>query len=76
MNKQCKKVVYIIIYGQCTNTMKQKLETFPEFAPINEKQDRESSTFLLGHIKSICYHFKAYENQVLASIQTQKKYMI
>ena len=46
--------MYRIFYGECTNTMKHKKETFPEFAPIKEKQDHESVILLLEIIKSIC----------------------
>ena len=69
------KVVYIIIYGRCTKRMKQKLDTFPAFAPIKEKQDHGSAILLLGLIKSICYNFEAEKNKVLAAIQNQKKAM-
>ena len=64
-----------IVYGQCTDTMKQKLETLPAFVPIKEKQDHESAILLLDLIKSTCYNFEAEKNKVLAAIQTQKKAM-
>ena len=35
--KQYMRVIYSTVYGQCTDTIKQKMDTFPEFAPIKEK---------------------------------------
>ena len=34
MYKQDVEAMYSIVCGDCNNTMKQKLEAFPEFAPI------------------------------------------
>ena len=65
-----------IVYGHCTDTMKQKLETFPVFSPTKEKRDHKSAILLLEIIKIICYNFEAYNNKVLISIQTHKKDMI
>ena len=68
------RVMYRIVYGQyCTDTMKQKPETFPTFASIKEKHDHESSILILDLIKSICYNFEGENNKVLADIQTKKK---
>ena len=66
--KKSMTVMYIIVYGQCTNTMKQKLETFPAFAQIKEKQDHESAILILELIKSICYNFESENNKVLSAI--------
>ena len=67
--------MYSIVYGWCTNTTDKKLETFPEFAPINKKHNNESAILLLEIIKSICCNFVAEKNKVLAAIQIQKKAM-
>ena len=56
--KQAIRVMYRIFYGECTNTMKHKLETFPVFVPTEDKQDQESSILLLKLIKSICYNLR------------------
>ena len=52
--KQAMRAMYRILYGKCTDTMKQKLETSPAFTPIKEKQDHESAILILEIIKSIC----------------------
>ena len=69
------RMMYSIFYGQCTNTMKNKLDTFPAFLLIKDKYYHESVILLLDLIKSICYNFESYKNNVLAAIQTQKKVM-
>ena len=65
--------MYSIVYGKFTNTMKHKLETFPEFSPIKDKQDHESAILILEIIKSICYNFEVEKKKVLAVIQTYTK---
>ena len=60
--------MYIIVYGQCTGTTTQKLETFPEFAPIKEKQHQELYILILELINSTCYNFEVEKNKVLAAI--------
>ena len=66
-------LIYSIIYGKCTDTMKQKLETLPAFSPIKEKQDYKSTILLLNIINSIYCNFESEKNKVLVAIQTQKK---
>ena len=39
--KQAMRVMYSIVYGKCTEKMKQKLETSPEFSPIKDKLDHK-----------------------------------
>ena len=71
--KQSMKVMHSIVYGQCTDTIKQKLYTLPAFAPIKDKQDHESAILILEIIKSICYNFEVEKKKVLAVIQTYTK---
>ena len=73
--KQSMRVIYSIVYVQCNVKMKQRLETFPAFASIKEKDDHKSYILLLDTIKRICCNFEAEKNKVLEAIQTQKKTM-
>ena len=66
-------MMYSILYGQYIYTMKQKLETFPDFTQIKEKQDQKLAILLSDIIKSICYNFGTQKNKVLEAIHTQKK---
>ena len=67
-HKQAMRVMYSIVYGQYTDTIKQKLETFPSFVPIKEKQYQRSAILLLELINITCYNFEALNNKVLAAI--------
>ena len=69
------KLMYSIVYGYYTDTINQKLDTLPEFAPIKQKQDHESDVWILEIIKSICYNFESEKNKVMEYIQSHKKPM-
>ena len=49
--KQAMRGMYSIVYGQCTKKINQKLETFPEFAPIKEGNYHKPAILILELIK-------------------------
>ena len=55
--KQVMKSVFSIACEQCANTMKQKLDTFPVFYPIKDKQYHNFFILVLDLIKTTCYTF-------------------
>ena len=55
--------------------MIHKLDSFPVFVPVKEKQDNKLATLILDLIKSICCNFEAEKNKVLKSTKTQNKAM-